>query len=1504
MRRLRRAAVLAVGFTLGAAVVATPGWAAAPPAGTRPDVVNSADDARPGQTVPKDAKGRRLVYVEGAQVNQLRAAVVKAGGSVSGSGNGRIKAAVPEDKLDLVASQPGVSEVRLPDRAVPMAITSEGVSAAKANLWHDAGKKGAGVKVGIIDIGFGDVESAQASGDLPAGLTINNDNCLDAAEKSRHGTGIAEIVHDVAPEAQLFLACIEDTFTFDQAEVWLRQQGVQVISSAVGFLAPAGSRGDGTGDAGSPDEVVKRSKAAGILWSVAAGNQGRLHYGGKAVDSNGDSWVDFGISRQNGFPLDPGATATVGLRWDAWPKTRQDLDLYVSTTSENPPTGVNDPNVVAVSTRSQRDEPEGRAPTESVSFRNDSGATRTYWVYVKNHNASFTTPIELFVNGPGQRQQLQLYTEAGSVVEPATSPHVIAVGATQPASGRVQDYSGRGPTVDGRTKPDITGYDAVSTKVTGTLTGTSAAAAHVAGAAALLKSASPALDAVQLQSALQGRATAPANADRNSWGSGTLNLGVPSDVPTAPAGSKFTIDPVPTRVLLGERFEAGQTKTVPFSSLPSGSTAVAITLSARADQNDIGDFGIEVAPGDPAALAGKVPTLNARGDNQWTWQSLTLFAPLAGDRSIKLRNRGNGPVVVVVERLGYFHPTQGTNTYVPKAAPARVLDTRGFATTTGGNTRKTPLIGGNTNEKTVDVQIRGVADVPQNATSVVANLTAFEATSQQFLVAHAGGTAQPVTTSVVVNTGDRRTNLVVVPIGPDGKIRLTNTSTAYTAGVALDVLGWFAEGDAGARYVTMGESGRVADTATGLGLPKAPIGHGRTGRFQVSGVAGVPSSATTAAVVLTGRDDNLGTELSAVAKEVGWLAASQVGTRKTETASGLALVPLGDSGQVDVRNERGQTKFSADVTGYFVGGSRVATSAVAGNCVTAPDADGFTSIFDGRNENDLGGWQSTGTKATVDGCEAVTANTNDVNWYAAHTYGNDYTLKLDWKATSASSDSGVFVGMTNPGMDAGRPSQTGYEVNIGATNATGTLQTGGIVGIKAPSSTSAVKPVGEWNTFELRYRWNTVTVHLNGQLVNEHGFSDATAAGKNTFVGFQNDNIGDPVRFRNVRIKRDTPVLSGEVKNNSGRCLDMFTGDPNLGVVSLHDCNSSFAQVWTMQGGLLQAGGKCLRVPAASDGTEAILAGCAGDDFQQWVVRGDNRMVHRASGRCLTPRGSANESRLELRPCDPGNTSQTWTLPAGNGGKVGQVAAQLGKCLDVFNADVTQNKVGISPCHGGVNQSWVAPGDGTLRGSGKCVNVASDTPGEGSSVNLAACNGAQHQQWVSQPDGTLVNPLTGRCLTSASADFSPMTVTTCGGTPSQSFRLSSQVTSVGQVVGLATKCLDVFGAVPTGKINLHSCGGSAAQNWWTPGNGTLFALGQCLDIQHTGNGALTNLAGASCRGDSGQIWSARYDGTIVNPLANRCLDVFGALPDDGTQIVIGDCHQGLNQRWATPVNPS
>ncbi|MGO1056253.1 hypothetical protein [Crossiella sp. CA198] len=226
---------------------------------------NAVTAPKPNEVVPKSKDGRSLVYVDGAQDQALRAAVAAAGGVVTGAVSGRLRAAVAEDRIPQLAAAAGVREVRRPERAVPMAVTSEGVLASRTNEWAAAGHKGAGVKVGIIDVGFGGVAESQEGGELPTGanLVTNNENCIDATRNEDHGTKVAEVVHDMAPEAQLYLACMDDSVGFAAAAEWLRQQKVDVITAAVGFAGTG--RGDGSGDGDSPAAVVKRLRDAGIL---------------------------------------------------------------------------------------------------------------------------------------------------------------------------------------------------------------------------------------------------------------------------------------------------------------------------------------------------------------------------------------------------------------------------------------------------------------------------------------------------------------------------------------------------------------------------------------------------------------------------------------------------------------------------------------------------------------------------------------------------------------------------------------------------------------------------------------------------------------------------------------------------------------------------------------------------------------------------------------------------------------------------------------------------------------------------------------------------------------------------------------------------------------------------------------------------------------------------------------------------------------------------------------
>src|SRR3546814_7203531 len=95
------------------------------------------------------------------------------------------------------------------------------------------------------------------------------------------------------------------------------------------------------------------------------------------------------------------------------------------------------------------------------------------------------------VGTPDQGNPLSISQAQGSLSEPADHPGVITVGALTTSEARTEaEYSSRGPTRDGRFKPNLLSpTGAGNSSPAASFGGTSAAAPHVAGALALLKEA-------------------------------------------------------------------------------------------------------------------------------------------------------------------------------------------------------------------------------------------------------------------------------------------------------------------------------------------------------------------------------------------------------------------------------------------------------------------------------------------------------------------------------------------------------------------------------------------------------------------------------------------------------------------------------------------------------------------------------------------------------------------------------------------------------------------------------------------------------------------------------------------------------------------------------------------------------------------------------------------------------------------------------------------------------
>jgi len=134
-------------------------------------------------------------------------------------------------------------------------------------------------------------------------------------------------------------------------------------------------------------------------------------------------------------------------------------------------------------------------------------------------------------------------------------------------------------------------------------------------------------------------------------------------------------------------------------------------------------------------------------------------------------------------------------------------------------------------------------------------------------------------------------------------------------------------------------------------------------------------------------------------------------------------------------------------------------------------------------------------------------------------------------------------------------------------------------------------------------------------------------------------------------------------------------------------------------------------------------------------------------------------------------------------------------------------------CHGGANQAWSVPGDGTLRSLNKCLDVRWGSTSPGAPVQLWDCNGSGAQQWVVN-GMNLVNPNSRLCLDvpgSNSADGARLETWTCG---AQQLNQSWTV-GVGPGQGRVRDFYDDFNA------GLASTWGKYGYGRQAPGNGAM-----------------------------------------------------------------------------------
>jgi hypothetical protein len=415
------------------------------------------------------------------------------------------------------------------------AVTSQGDIAQASDLARsNFAVNGGGVVVGTLSDSYnckGGAASDVAGGDLPAGVTVLQDE-VGCASGTDEGRAMMQIVHDVAPGAtQAFYTAFGGTADFANGIIALATTAnASVINDDVLYYAEPMFQD------GVIAQAVDTVKGMGVAYFSAAGNSARKSYESvfrnsgvkglapRSIRHDFDSGTGTDTLMQVTIPAN--TQVIFVLQWDdpfysvsGTPGADTDMDMIIYSAGGQALTGGTDNNI------------RGDA-VEVFAYTNTSSSAASYQIAIER------------VKGPDPGKIKFVYFSNMTINEYATNSstsygHPIASGAravgaarysstpaygvSPPAAESYSSYGGleilfdsAGNSInDLRQKPEIVAPDGGDTTFFGSdndgngypnFLGTSAAAPHAAGAAALLKSFISTLTPDDIYQALQSTA--------------------------------------------------------------------------------------------------------------------------------------------------------------------------------------------------------------------------------------------------------------------------------------------------------------------------------------------------------------------------------------------------------------------------------------------------------------------------------------------------------------------------------------------------------------------------------------------------------------------------------------------------------------------------------------------------------------------------------------------------------------------------------------------------------------------------------------------------------------------------------------------------------------------------------------------------------------------------------------------------------------------------------------